>query len=94
MTVDICWIERPMPNVRLNQKTKMVMLPELVRQLFWLFWRAGVESGLKIQMLDEYWKMVNGRVKYLNYWGCLRSSFLDVFLVDIFGSYVLKCQTM
>jgi len=90
-TVDICWIERPMSDVRLNKKKKMVMLPELVRQLFWLFWRAGVESGLKIQMLDEYWKMVNGRVKYLNYWGCLRSSFLDVFLVCIFGSYVLKC---
>ena len=43
-----------MSDVRFNQKKKMVMLPELVRQLFWLFWRAGVESGLKIQMLDEY----------------------------------------
>ena len=53
-TVDICWIEKPMSDVRLNQKKKMVMLPELVRQLLWLFWKAGVESGLKIQMSDEY----------------------------------------
>ena len=53
-TVDICWIEKPMSDVRLNQMKKMVMLPELVRQLFWLFWKAGVESGLKIHMSDEY----------------------------------------
>jgi len=32
--VDICWIEKPMSDVKLNQKKKMVMLPELVRQLF------------------------------------------------------------
>jgi hypothetical protein len=43
-----------MSDVRLNQKKKMVMLPELVRQLFWLFWSASIESGLKIQMSDEY----------------------------------------
>ena len=53
-TVDICWIEELMSDVWLNQKKKMVMLPELVRQLFWLFWRASIESGLKIQMSDEY----------------------------------------
>ena len=39
-----------MSDVRLNKKKKTVMLPELVRQLFWLFWSAGIESGLKIQM--------------------------------------------
>ena len=33
-TVDICWIEKLMSDVRLNQNKKMVMLPELVRQLF------------------------------------------------------------
>ena len=80
-----------MSDVRLNQKKKMVILPELVRQLLSLFWKAVVESSLKIQMSDEYWRMVDGRVKYLNYWRCLRSSFFDVFLVCIFGSYILKC---
>ena len=93
-TVDICWIEKPMSDVRLNQKKKMVILPELVRQLLSLFWKAVVESSLKIQMSDEYWRMVDGRVKYLNYWRCLKSSFLDVFLICIFGSYILKCRTM
>jgi len=43
-----------MSDVRLIQKKKMIELPELVRQLFGLSWKAGIESGLKIQMSDEY----------------------------------------
>ena len=66
------------------------MLPGLVKQLFWLFWRASVESSVKIQISDRYQKVMNGQVKYLDYHRCLRGNLLGVLLVCIFGSYVLE----
>ena len=66
------------------------MLPEPVKQLFWIFWRASVESGVKIQISDRYQKVMNGQMKYLDYRRCLRGNLLGVLLVCIFGSYVLE----
>ena len=68
----------------------MIVLPEMAMQLFWLFWRASVESSVKIQISDRYQKVMNGQMKYLDYRRCLRGNLLGVLLVCIFGSYVLE----
>jgi len=89
-TLDVCWIGESMSNARLDQKEEMIMLPGLVKQLFWLFWRASVESGVKIQISDRYQKVMNGQKKYLNYRRYLRGNLLGVLLVCIFGGCVLE----
>ena len=70
------------------------MLPEPVKQLFWLSWKADVESSVIIQMSDACQRVISKQAKYLDYRGCLRGNFLDVFLVCIFSGYILKCRTV
>ena len=77
-TLDVCWIGKSVSNARFDQKEEMIMLPGLVKQLFWLFWRASVESSVKIQISDRYQKVMNGQVKYLDYRRCLRGNLLGV----------------
>jgi len=89
-TLDVCWIGKSVSNARFAQKEEMIMLPGLVKQLFWLFWRASVESSVKIQISDRYQKVMNGQVKYLDYRRCLSGNLLGVLLVCIFGSCVLE----
>ena len=67
------------------------MLPEPVKQLFWLSWKADVESGVIIQISDACQKVMNGQVKYLDYRRCLGSNLSVVLLVCIFGSCILEC---
>ena len=43
-------------NARSDQKEKMVVLPELAKQLFWPFWRVSVGSGSKYKVSDKYRK--------------------------------------
>ena len=88
--LDVCWIGKSVSNARFDQKEEMIMLPGLVKQLFWLFWRASVESSVKIQISDRYQKVMNGQKKYLNYRRYLRGNLLGVLLVCIFGSYVFE----
>ena len=68
------------------------MLPEPVKQLFWLSWKEDAKSGMTIQMSNAWQEVISKQAKYLDYRRCLRGNFLDVFLICIFGSYILKCR--
>ena len=72
----------------------MVVLPELVSQLFWPFWKADIESSVEIQMSDAYQKVMSGQVKYLDYRRCMRGNLFGVLFICIFGGCVLKCRTI
>ena len=46
-------------DARSKSKRKMIVLPEMAMQLFWLSWRASIESGVKIQISDTYQKVMS-----------------------------------
>ena len=48
-----------MSDARSKSKRKMIVLPEMAMQLFWLSWRASIESGVKIQISDIYQKVMS-----------------------------------
>ena len=90
--LDVCWMKKSISDARMNQKGKMVVLPGLMKQLFWISWKEDAKSGMTIQMSNAWQEVISKQAKYLDYRRCLRGNFLDVFLVCIFGGYIMECR--
>ena len=94
MMIEVCWIMRLMLDARLDQREKVIVLPEPVKELSWLFLREGIGSEWKRQMSGWCKRMINRQVGYLNHRRCLGGDLMGVLFVCVFGSCVLKCRMM
>ena len=66
----------------------MVVLPGLVKQLFWPSWKEDAESDVIMQISGVYQKIMSKQEEYLDNQTCLGGNLLDVIFISIFGSYV------
>ena len=66
----------------------MVVLPGLVKQLFWPSWKEDAESDVIMQISGVYQKIMSKQEEYLDNQTCLGGNLLDIIFIRIFGSYV------
>jgi len=76
----------------LVRKRKMIVLPGLVKQLFWPSWKEDAESDMIMQISNDCQEIMNKQEEYLENWRCLGGNLLVVILISIFGSYVCTCE--
>jgi len=69
-------------------KRKMIVLPGLVKQLFWPSWKEDAESNMIMQISNVCQKIMNKQEEYLDNWRCLGGNLLNIIFIRIFGSYV------
>ena len=70
----------------------MVVLPGLVRQLFWPSWKEDVGSAMIMQILSVCQRIMNKQDRIPRQLEMFGGSILDVIFIHIFGSHVWVCQ--